>query len=212
MLSYTDSADANYWEALSEPRRTAELKRGLGRLFGKRVSITDVRSYYWNAGVHFWKAGCDSAKVLPKVMFLKGHLPLYVIGEAYSDFQGWIEGALRTVHKVVPMVAKQYGGAKPALTPLTMKKVKQLHKDGHLIVLLKQKQDKDALVLDVTEWQNRHPGGRGVFAPDAPKKTPFYKDITKQFYQMSSHFNSSGVLVPWVQQMINTCTIGRVHV
>jgi len=49
---------------------------------------------FWNVGVKSWDAG----KAMEKPVRLA---PVYVVGEAYSDSQGWVEGALRSAENVL---------------------------------------------------------------------------------------------------------------
>jgi monoamine oxidase len=46
----------------------------------------------WNS----WNIGVRSPDVKQKIIQPLGKLPLYICGEAYSDAQGWVEGALQT--------------------------------------------------------------------------------------------------------------------
>ena len=49
--------------------------------------------------VHFWALHADDKQVIEKMV---EPLPnLYTCGEAYSDYQGWVEGALRSANLVL---------------------------------------------------------------------------------------------------------------
>jgi monoamine oxidase len=50
----------------------------------------------FGGGVNFWNIGVKSWRVIPKMVHPVPDMPVYVCGEAYSDAQGWVEGALRT--------------------------------------------------------------------------------------------------------------------
>jgi monoamine oxidase len=50
----------------------------------------------FGGGVNFWNIGVKSWRVIPKMVHPVAGMPVYVCGEAYSDAQGWVEGALRT--------------------------------------------------------------------------------------------------------------------
>ncbi len=86
----------------------AEQEAGDGRVtcFG----IRDWSREPFEAGVHFWKPGVqieDAIKELaafPLSRGSSGRKVLHVCGEAYSDFQGFIEGGLRTALGVVRQI------------------------------------------------------------------------------------------------------------
>lgn len=55
----------------------------------------------FGGGVNFWNIGVKSWRVIPKMAHPVSTAPVYVCGEAYSDAQGWVEGALRTAEIVL---------------------------------------------------------------------------------------------------------------
>lgn len=65
----------------------------------------------YGGGVNFWNIGVKSWEVIPQMVKPVAGAPVYVCGEAYSDAQGWVEGALRTAeillteHLQLPPVA-----------------------------------------------------------------------------------------------------------
>jgi len=50
----------------------------------------------FGGGSHFWNVGCPSWDLVPRIIHPRPDVPVYIVGEAYSDHQGWVEGALRT--------------------------------------------------------------------------------------------------------------------
>ena len=55
----------------------------------------------FGGGVNFWNLGVRSWRVIPKMVHPVPDMPVYVCGEAYSDAQGWVEGAFRTAELVL---------------------------------------------------------------------------------------------------------------
>lgn len=55
----------------------------------------------FGGGVNFWNIGVKSWRVMPKIAHPVAAAPVYVCGEAYSDAQGWVEGALRSAELVL---------------------------------------------------------------------------------------------------------------
>lgn len=52
----------------------------------------------WNIGVKSWEVKKEIIQPIPA-------LPLYICGEAYSDAQGWVEGALQTADMMLEKIA-----------------------------------------------------------------------------------------------------------
>jgi hypothetical protein len=71
------------------------------------------RSERFDFGVHQWGLHADDKEVIP---YLTEPLPgLYTCGEAFSDYQGWVEGALRSTN----LVLEKAFGLKPISTVYT---------------------------------------------------------------------------------------------
>jgi monoamine oxidase len=112
MVAYGDTTYADYWNGCAQQGdrklRTALLEH-LHVVFPdvKLPRMQWVQNYYWQTGVHVWKAGVDSNQVMQRVGRLMGEdTPFFVIGEAYSKHQSWIEGGLCTVEDMYPAMKK----------------------------------------------------------------------------------------------------------
>ena len=57
----------------------------------------------YGGGANFWHLNVDSQQVSTDILQPKPGVPTYVCGEAYSHFQGWVEGPLRTAEKMLEM-------------------------------------------------------------------------------------------------------------
>lgn len=75
----------------------------------------------FGGGVNFWNAGVDVSEVYWDMMQPFGSaaddLPIYVVGEGYSVFQGWVEGALWTAEAVLE---DKFGLAAPSWAPFSV--------------------------------------------------------------------------------------------
>jgi hypothetical protein len=107
-VSYSDSYYANYWKYY----RDIDYKKLINELFVHfKIVFPEISnivppiytdSQYWPEGVHMWKMGVNSEKVYQQILSI-GELsnsPMYIVGEAYSMHQCWIEGALESVDNV----------------------------------------------------------------------------------------------------------------
>jgi hypothetical protein len=94
------------------------LLRGPAEMMAERLEdgLEDIRSYGvhdWSGApfggaAHCWKPGVDSSAVRARLTAFSlansTSKHLHVCGEAYSDFQGFIEGALRSAEQVVEAI------------------------------------------------------------------------------------------------------------
>jgi hypothetical protein len=71
------------------------------------LNITAIRDYYWPVGTHYYEplTGDDDGEFKSRVDFIrKAQTPMkgiVVVGEMVSRHQGWVEGALESVDKVI---------------------------------------------------------------------------------------------------------------
>jgi hypothetical protein len=158
-----------------------EVKKQLGRIDGLPVPPEGwdaIEEIYIRIGfVHRWqlethvtgknKEQLSLQAITPNLARLPG---LYLVGEAFSPFQGWTEGALWTAEKCAGIIAKsrkapnqfEYPGD-VVLSEHAKKMAVAKDGDGKLttestpnLMLYK------GLVVDVDDWVKRHPGGEGM--------------------------------------------------
>jgi hypothetical protein len=101
-ISYSDSYNADFWNNFKNDKDIIKyLTKILNEMFPEK-NIKDpewITMHYWEAGDHLWKVGVDSKKIQKNIDDLFISKNIYILGEAYSDRQAWIEGAIETVHK-----------------------------------------------------------------------------------------------------------------
>jgi monoamine oxidase len=109
------------WKAWQAPAAmVAEIHRELMVMHGVAEAPPPYAAVYhdwlddpFGGGVNFWNIGVKSWEVIAKIAKPVAKAPVYVVGEAYSDAQGWVEGALRsaeivlTTHLGLPPVKTQ---------------------------------------------------------------------------------------------------------
>jgi len=110
MISYTDSKYALYWKKFlnkSNKELNKELLKQLSLLYStEEMKKLNIKApiynsiNYWNCGVGYWKPKVNSTTMSQKMLKLNKNRNLYIIGENYSQNQGWIEGALESVHEL----------------------------------------------------------------------------------------------------------------
>jgi len=73
----------------------------------KNAAFRDWGEDPFGGGWNSWNIGVKSWEVKEQITQPIDDLPLYVCGEAYSDAQGWVEGALQTTDIMLKKVMKK---------------------------------------------------------------------------------------------------------
>lgn len=107
MISYSDNGSADKWKEWSEKNSSVLKKKVetyLQEFFGQNdVKVKKSELVYWPCGTHYFKPLPSSYKnrndYLEKAQ--NPYPNMYVVGEAFSNEQGWCEGALQSVKKIL---------------------------------------------------------------------------------------------------------------
>lgn len=105
--------DDREWCRYKAPRRmVAEVARQLGVVHGlsytpevQNAAFRDWGDDPFGGGWNSWNIGVKSWEVKERIVKPLDQYPLFICGEAYSDAQGWVEGALQTAD----MMLKKFG-------------------------------------------------------------------------------------------------------
>jgi monoamine oxidase len=103
-----DHGDVN-WQAHTAPQAMVEeAHRQLQNMHGLRylpspyaAAFMDWSGNPYGGGVNFWKMHYKSWEIIPQMIKPRHDAPVYICGEAYSNGQGWVEGALETAEMVL---------------------------------------------------------------------------------------------------------------
>jgi monoamine oxidase len=121
-VSAAKSASLTELKALNDVQATQlmvdELINQLREVHGRKVDIPDPYVTYFRdwtddpfgAGYHAWKAGVSVKDVMPYMRKPDANEHIHVCGEAYSDQQGWVEGAFCEAEK---MLQEHFGMKRP---------------------------------------------------------------------------------------------------
>jgi monoamine oxidase len=125
----------------------------------------------WHIEAHLTgkdKKALSLQAITPNTARLPG---LYLIGEAFSPYQGWTEGALWTAEKAVNIIAAsrtpsgEYKYSEEGLSKHALKMTLEEEQDGDETKVKVSSTPKimtyKGLVMDVDDWYARHPGGAG---------------------------------------------------
>lgn len=145
-ISYTSGRMADAWGKVAQTPAFEAVVRDAARdvMTGP---LTDISSHYWPHAVHFWSTRPNDRPdwlnrcAAPHPVHLPG---LWFCGEAFSDWQGWCEGALQTVELVIGTLRHK---------PSDSLALPRIGKVGQYDIVV------DGRVLNVRDWINVHPGG-----------------------------------------------------
>lgn len=121
LVGYSSAEAIEFWDGYIGPRapdaepRPApppepmlrEVTRQLAELHGTEVPdpdwalLMDWRADPYRGASHRWAVGARSWEVIPRMRRPLAGAPIHICGEAWSDLQGWTEGALRSAERVL---------------------------------------------------------------------------------------------------------------
>lgn len=206
MISYTDQKLADFWNKIADQgpeKLEEELTKQLKKLFPKKKipKTSYLKAHTWFNGVHLWKKGFEALPISQEIQQPFKNESLFICGEAYSERQGWVEGALESSEEVLKKIndiktnrklhhlSKKKGGGKKKskkLKKYTRKEVAKHSKPNDLWIIVNKK------VLDVTEWQHSHPGS------PAPLQAFGGKDATKAFKNRGHSENAKKIMKKFI--------------
>lgn len=145
--SYTSGDLARFWNRL---RMTVDKETYFKKLNldPKKFSYEDVDNCYTEIGSYQWNALWGEKNITQQMKEMvypnKKQLPnLFWVGEAFSTYQGWIEGALETVDELEKIMSRNDNND---------------NNDNNSKELLKIL----GRVVDVSDWKHSHPGGKEI--------------------------------------------------
>lgn len=106
MIVYCDNASARYMENHvagndKESREFLSDKLRQGLLTQEPLQLTAIKKYYWHIGTHYMRPFMEGETYTTWIKDAqRPTCNIYVVGEAFSRNQGWVEGALESVEAV----------------------------------------------------------------------------------------------------------------
>jgi hypothetical protein len=205
MISYTDGMYADMWSNLTKlgnriliEKLHSEVSKVLGITPPKPEFIT---YHYWSGGVHMWKPGQNIMETYNKIKKPFSNEKIYIVNEAYSLHQCWVEGSLDMCYDILDALNETFKRSKPTIDGGVKKKNKvfTIHKvlqhRNWIVLDIKGK----LRIYDVGKWLQDHPGGRDNLKRGI-KANKYYLDKIKYpespiqlFKQIGSH--SSGKVI-----------------
>jgi len=196
MVSYSTDELATYWNNLGSKQKVQER---IGTILKTMFPTIDIpvpdfiSIHYWKRGIHYWNPGVDSLMVQNHLKTIPN---IYILGEAYSDHQSWIEGGLSSVEKIfidgrldtivrreltMRHVKDVYEIIDTKLPLITRAELKLHNTSTSLWTSINDRYTHISYVYDLTNWVKLHPGGSSHILSLGGK------DGTKKFYSQKAH-------------------------
>lgn len=152
MISYSTNLEAQQMIRLqTENLLWNYLQKDLETILNKKIPKPKwIKQNYWKIGTHFWKPLSNPKKDMPKIFNMN------LMGEAYSEEQGWIESALQNVQNFHNYTKKE--------KLISLKEVKE---KGYTILF--------GNVYNLKKWIPIHPGGDII--PIGTDATKFFINV-----------------------------------
>ncbi|HEX2204403.1 MAG TPA: hypothetical protein VHG91_13925, partial [Longimicrobium sp.] len=103
-----DTVDPEWEENAAPAAMVAEVQRQLAVVHGvsftpevRNAAFRDWGDDPFGGGWNSWNIGVQSDQVQKEIAQPDPQVPVYICGEAYSDAQGWVEGALQSTDRVL---------------------------------------------------------------------------------------------------------------
>ncbi len=203
MISYTDGPETEIWYKYyleSEEKLVMMLHKKLKEIMPD-VTIPKLEWIdacpHWTDGCHYWK---------PRKTYVNGDElenkirhpinNLWIVGEAYSNYQAWVEGSLDTSSKAIneiilptPKTIKLTKISKISKSPIRTSKKSLPNYTMEEVAKHNTKNDAwlviNKVVYDVTEWIPHHPGGMIIMKGVGMDATELFKKVGHDSYAKS---------------------------
>ena len=104
MISYSDNKVANRWKACSNIKKT--VVQAIRRIFKMEVKVLKHKLIYWKIGTQYFKPLSPEYKNRDEFLSIAQNPieNLFVVGEGLSRNQGWCEGSVESVEKIINQI------------------------------------------------------------------------------------------------------------
>jgi len=110
MIAYNDNKNSKQlkkWLENTDENRAklcTIIKKSLGIPMERKIYLSSIVEFYWNIGTHYYTP-LDHKKYKNRCEFIDAAQHptngIFVVGESVSENQGWVEGALKSVERIL---------------------------------------------------------------------------------------------------------------
>jgi cytochrome b involved in lipid metabolism len=204
MITYTDGIDTKYWlkQYLKSKENLIEkihqkLKEIIPDIKIPELEWIDGSTSYWDSGAHYWKPRklkeyMDPEELEDKIRHSEDLPNLWIIGEAFSNYQAWIEGSLISSSKAINELLEEEKQEKKKEEQLDQKQKKVIGGNSKNKFTLEEvskhnKKDDAWLIInnkvyDITKWIPMHPGGMIIMKGVGKDATELFNNVGHDNY------------------------------
>ena len=184
MISY--STNGNAWDCINAEIQLMQFWEWVKPFLEKLVRRRNrgpipqplwIKQNYWKHATYFWNPNFNSKRVSQTMLQPYASKKLHFIGSAYSEVQGWTEGAIKTAFQCYSLIFKTRRKEPDPIASYTLDEV-AFHAtpaDGWIALF--------GNVYDVTRWIATHPGGSVI-------EHGLGTDSTQMFLQIGHSMNA----------------------
>ena len=149
-----------------------------------------IKFSYWENGIACWKKNCNSDYLSNKIINLEPNL--FIIGENYSNYQAWCEGALETAEKAYNKIIYYFSQIKKNSKSNNIFKGGRKNKKYTLNEVKKHNTKNDAWIIingkvyNITKWIPQHPGGNIILNGLGKDATNLFNNFSHPDYVKKS--------------------------
>jgi len=174
MISYSDGYYASQWQndfIMSDLEHN--LMKYIRQMFPEREIPEPIwiDKLHWANGVHSWRTFTNSYLLYSQIQ--NPFTNIYICGEAYSKWQGWIEGSLETAKEICQMIISEPSNKKNYTKEEVANSNNLTIIDGRVYNLFKM------------DWLSRHPGGEIIKKAVGIDATHMFQYIRHPPYAMN---------------------------
>ena len=227
MIAYLEGPDADllYEKVVNGEMIKTVISENIKNIY-KNTKIPEpieITGKYWENGVHFYKKNVNPTKLFNHLT-RPSYRPLWLVNEAYSTKQQWIEGSLLSATKCISQIEKRSTLQVSTFTNKNNNQSNDLQDTSRELEFLPLKktdtyytkeqvakhntQDDAWIILyghvyDVTKWIPNHPGGTNAIM----KAVGTGEDWKSRFRKVGSHrMNRSKILT-----LLDKYLIGKIR-
>lgn len=175
MISYTDGHFASEWQReFIMNNLESNIMNYIRKMFPEK-NIPDavwIQKLHWANGVHTWRPLVNSELIYNRIQ--NPITNIYICGETFSNYQGWIEGSLKTSNEVIQKVTASKNQNIIRFTK------SQISTSSNLTII-----DNRVYDLSKMNWLVKHPGGDIIKKAVGKDSTDMFKYISHPAYVMN---------------------------
>ena len=175
LISYSDGYHASQWQNDFIMNKLDDIIMNYIRQMFPEKQIPEpdwIQKLHWANGCHSWLPLVNTDVIYHQIQ--NPFRNIYICGETFSRWQGWIEGALETAYEVCQKIVK------PVINDKKLYNINDISTSDNLTIINGRVYD-----LSKMDWINTHPGGNIIKKAIGNDGTHMFEYISHPAYVMN---------------------------